>query len=207
MKHLTFFILFLFVYCPATAQVAVLDGTDDPLGIYLESFTLGSELEGPNIGQRYRYHLITNEGYRYLLTGTLGDGGAVDWYWWDGPDPTTYIWFDSTDCSGQAFMQAGYSGFISKEADFQGRLWYSAKGSQIHQRTMNSRLTDSQFEEDGCRTTPDPVPLTNVVEVNLHDSAVTGLGETSPEPPIRLETSLSQQFRGCLFKDGFECSQ
>jgi len=116
---------------------------------------------------------------------------------------TSAVYYASANCSGNAFYTVGQpvgtnlGGWVFwSEAD--NALWYVPKAPVISQFTaLSVRPLDSG-------------PCSNIsvfgdyTPARLNDPNVTGISNTPPQAPLRLEVATISTPSGLLFRDGFE---
>ncbi len=175
------------------AQVGVHDANGEHLGYFL-----GSSPDPSITAPSTTYHLLSPGGYRYFLSVNYpqGDGRIIPY--WNRMSPSlSHVRFESEDCTGQAFMAAGYTGFITQDTSELREIWYAPHDGVVQERIIRSSFVNLN---ENCRTEPDPL-LLDVVPVTPNDPSVTGLESGFKKAPIALEASV----KDCLFQDRFEC--
>ena len=210
-------IMLMFLTFNAYPQVVLTDNSQNAIGIFLErlsSFNNPGQVDPGGIYEddRYDYHLLTPEGFRFIVYYKPSEDKAYLSGYWRGSSSSAQniIVFESNDCTGQAYMEGSFGGVIStprNDNNFENNgitpdIWYSPKGSEPtliepssrydHGKIGNVCIQVSSLEKYGIPVIP-------------NDPDVTGLTISEWNTPIDFSTSLSPGVMGCLFRDGFEC--
>ncbi len=211
-------VLTFFAVLPAAAysQVILIESSGEPLGLVVNfrSLTDSGRNGLPNVvpWSASYFEVLSSNGYRYIMFSQdldrfdgVPQGGIVS-YWLGSAPSQNGLFYESEECSGQAYTLAAYPGFVFNATAFssyingnQPELWYAPKDEQLVQRSfvswrdVNSQNTCVSFNSSGYS-----------VRVFPNDPTVTGVSNVPPTPPFRLEPYIVESGSPNVFADRFE---
>jgi len=202
------------------AEPLVVDATENPIGFFLEHISPNSQTGWAPDATR-NIHVSTPAGYLFnletLVLFILLPGvdeiipvprAFITGYWLDDtPDASNSRHYESSDCSGQAFIPTNTTGIVTTSRAFSvstSEIWYVPKDEVLVYKSFGSRRT---WTTDGSCEVLEPARETLAARAFPNDSGATGVSNTEFDGPIRITSGLSSGQMSCIFKDGFECSK
>jgi hypothetical protein len=204
----------------AGAQPLVVDGNGDAIGIFLEHLP-SPAASGWSPGDVRNLHVASSTGYRFNLAVGFsivilvpGQGfvpalsAEITGYWSDdAPDESNSRYYESGDCSGQAYLPTNTTAIVAAlGSDFGDseppELGYIPRNELIRGRQFSSRRSYS--DPTICESLNDS-PLIFAAAVFPNDPKVSGISSGAFEPPVRIANGLTPAQASCIFQSGFEC--
>lgn len=197
------------------AQVIVLDGNGTGLGALVSAY--------PSSGPQYArpvpyeqtissgsstYWIINEKNYQFTLgwprtvigtsevlpnafLGSVGNSGLL---------------YESSDCTGQAFVATRQSGIVFSITNLRGQdesqsVYYVPVNEELKNRSFLSRLQGDTLDE--CVLFDETYNFSG--RAYLNSPAETGFTDPTPPLPLQLRSSIDPALAQCVFRDGFEC--